>query len=116
MTEGRPMRGDGLDNLGDYVNERLTHASDSDEYAAANRTLEQELADLEALRSERGRADARTDIDALIKEAELRVERMEFRQGAQLEVGSNSQVDTDQLPPDAEARQNVTRRMDGNTR
>jgi len=116
MTEGRPIRGEGMDNLGDYVNERLTHASDSDEFAAANRTLEQELADLEALRTERGRTDARTDIDALIKEAELRVQRMEFRQGSQLEVGSGSQVDFDKLPPDAEARRSVTRQIDGNSR
>ncbi|HEX6289929.1 MAG TPA: hypothetical protein VFZ66_12105 [Herpetosiphonaceae bacterium] len=116
MTEGRRLRGDGDENLQDYVEERLTYASDTDDLAAANRTLEQELADLKALQQERGRADARTNIDALIKEAELRVQRMEFRQGSELERGSGSQVDFDQLPPDAAARKSITNRMDENTR
>jgi len=116
MTDGRPLRGEGVDNMQDYVNERLNYASSNDELAEANRTLEQEIADLDSLRAERSRADARENIEALIKEAELRVQRMEFRQGSQLEVGSSTQVDPEQLPPDAEARQNVTRRMDGNTR
>jgi len=116
MTDGRPLRGEGADNLQDYVNERLNYASSNDELAAANRTLEQELADLDSLRAERGRADARENVDALIKEAELRVQGIEFRQGSQIEVGSNTQVDPDQLPPDAEARQNITNRMDGSPR
>jgi hypothetical protein len=117
MTEGRPLHGEGAENIQDYVNERLNYASSNDDLAAANRTLEQELADLEALRGEQGRHDARTNIDALIKEAELRVERMQFRPGSeQLEVGSGSQVDFDQLPPDAEARQNVSNRLDDNAR
>ena len=116
MSEGRPLHGDGVENLQDYVNERLTYASDSDEYAEANRTLEQELADLKALHAERGRTDARTDIDALINESQLRVDRMQLRQGAQREVGSGSQVDFDQLPPQDEARANITNRIDENTR
>lgn len=115
MSEGRPLHGDGMENLQDYVNERLTYASDSDEYAEANRTLEQELVDLENLRAEQGRPDSRTDIDALINEAQLRVERMQLRQGAERSAGG-SQVDFDQLPPQDEARQNVINRMDGNTR
>lgn len=114
MTEGRPLRGDGVENLQDYVNERLTYASDSDEYAEANRTLEQELADLEGLRSERGQTHARPDIDALIDEAQLRVEGMELRQGAEREVGSGSQVDFNQLPPQDEARTNITNRINEN--
>jgi len=115
MTEGRPLHGDGMDNLQDYVNERLTYASDSDEYAEANRTLEQELADLEALRNQRGGTDAHPDMDRLITEAELRVERMRLRQGAQREVGSGTPVDFDQLPPEGEARQRITNRMNENS-
>ena len=116
MSEGRPLRGEGLDNLGDYVNERMTYASDSDEYAEANRTLEQELTDLQALHDERGRSDSRPNIDALIDEAQLRVNRMQLRQGAERAVGDGSQVDFDQLPPQDEARQNVTNRIDENAR
>jgi hypothetical protein len=116
MTEGRPLHGDGMENLQDYVNERMTYASDSDEYAEANRTLEQELADLQALRSERGQAHARPNLDALIDEAQLRVERMQLRQGAERAVGSGSQVDFEQVPPQDEARRNMSKRLDDNPR
>jgi hypothetical protein len=116
MSEGRRLHGEGMDNLEDYVNERLTYASDSDEYAEANRTLEQELADLQALNAERGQPQARPNIDALIDEAQLRVDRMQLRQGAERAVGSGSQVDFDQLPPQDEARQNVINRLDENAR
>jgi len=115
MTEGRPIRGDGMDNLQDYVEERLTSGTDSDEFAEANRTLQQELADLQTLQQERGQATARPDIDALIQEAQLRVDRMSMRPDqANLEATSGSVVDIDKLPPDAEARSNVARRLGGN--
>lgn len=108
MTEGRRLHGDGVENLQDYVEERLTYGTDSDEFADANRTLEQELADLQALQQERGRSDARPNIDALMKEAQLRVDRMSTRPDANdLEATSGSQVDFDKLPPDAEARSRV---------
>lgn len=116
MSEGRRLHGDGVENLQDYVAERLNYASNTDELAEDNRTLEQELADLEALQRERGQADARPNIDALIDEAQLRVERMKLRQGAEREVGSGSQVDFEQLPPQDEARQRITNRLDDNTR
>lgn len=115
MTEGRPLRGDGIENLQDYVEERMTYASDSDEYAEANRTLEQELADLQTLNQERGQPQARPNIDALIDEAQLRVDRMRQRSVGQLETGSGTQVDPDQLPPDAAARQSVVDRLSDQT-
>lgn len=113
MTEGRPLRGDGIENLQDYVEERLTYASDSNEFADANRTLEQELADLQTLQQERGQTQARPNIDALIDEAQLRVDRMQQRSAGQLETGSGIQADPDQLPPEGEARQNVVGRITG---
>lgn len=109
MAEGRPLRGDGIENLQDYVEERMTYASDSDEFAEAERTLEQELADLQALNQERGKPDARPDIDALIDEAQLRVGRMGG--AGTFEASSNVQADPDQLPPESEARQNEVARL-----
>lgn len=114
MTEGRPIKGDGLDNLQDYVAERLEYGTDSNEFAAANRTLEQELADLQTLQQERGQAQARPDIEALINEAQLRVDHMSVRPDAsQVESGTASTVDFDKLPPEAEARSAVTRNLGG---
>lgn len=109
MAEGRPLRGDGIENLQDYVEERMTYASDSDEYAAAERTLEQELADLQALNQERGKPDARPNIDALIDEAQLRVGRMDG--AGTFEASSGVQADPDLLPPESEARQNEVARL-----
>lgn len=114
MTEGRPLHGDGMENLQDYVQERLTYASDSDEYAEANQRLQQQLADLEALQQERGRPEARPDIDALINEAQLNVDRLRGN-AAGIETGSGSQVDFDKLPPDAAARDSLTDRLNNNT-
>lgn len=110
MAEGRPLRGEGIENLQDYVEERLTYASDSDEYAAADRTLEQELADLQALHQERGRQDARPNLDALIDEAQLRVDQLRGDAGS-FEASTGGQADPDLLPPDSEARQNEVARM-----
>ncbi len=115
MTEGRPIRGDGMDNLQDYVEERLTYGTDSDEFAAANWTLEQELADLQTLQQERGQAHARPDIEALIQEAQLRVDRMSMRPDRDdMQATSGSVVDIDKLPPEAEARSRVARRLGAN--
>jgi|GEM_PF-5665632 len=109
MAEGRPIHGDGIDNLQDYVEERLTYGTDSDEFAAANRTLEQAQADLATLQQEHGRSDARPDVDALINEAQLEVDRMQ--QPSQQVLGGAVQSDSDRLPPEAEARSAVTKRM-----
>ncbi len=114
MAEGRRLHGDGMENLQDYVEERLTYGTDSDEFAEANRTLEQELADLQALQQERGQSSPRPDIEALIQEAQLRVDRMSTRPDADnLDATSGSQVDVEKLPPDAEARARITRTLGG---
>lgn len=113
MTEGRPLRGDGIENLQDYVEERLTYGTDSDEFADANRTLQQQLADLQTLQQERGQTHARPNIDALIDEAQLRVDRMQQRSAGQIETGGGMMSDPDQLPPEGEARQNVVGRISG---
>ncbi len=111
MTEGRPIHGkDFEENMEDYVKERLTHASDSDEYADATRTLEQEMADLEALQAERLHPDARPNIDALIEEGQARIDRL--RQGSgQYQATGGVQADPDQMPPETEARSRATDRV-----
>jgi hypothetical protein len=107
MAEGRRLRGEGLENLEDYVQERATYASDSDELAEQNRTLEQELADLQQLHLERSQPNARTDVDALIDAAQTRVDRMRNQQGGTLETEAGTATDFEKLPPDAAARARV---------
>ena len=108
MTERRPIQGEGMENLENYVESTLTNASDSDELAADNRTLEQHLADLQALHLERSQPTARPDIDALIEQAQLQVDRMSTRPSAgALESDTSSGADYTKLPPDAEARSRV---------
>jgi hypothetical protein len=111
MTEGRPIHGkDFEENMEDYIQERMTDASDSDEYAELDRTLEQELADLKALQAERSRPDARPNIDALIAEAQSRVDRV--RQGSgQFQATGGVKADPEQMPPEAEARSRTTDRI-----
>jgi hypothetical protein len=53
-AEGRRIRGEGLAHEQDYIEERMTYAGDTDEYAEAARRLEQEAADLERLNRQRG--------------------------------------------------------------
>ncbi len=111
MTEGRPIHGkDFEENMEDYFKERIEYASDSDEYADLDHTLEQELADLKALQEERSRSDARHNIDALIEERQSRIDRLRQR-GGQLEATSGSQVDLEQMPPEAEARAQAIDRL-----
>lgn len=108
MAEGRPKRDEGIPNLQAYVADSLTHASDSDELAEENRTLEQELADLQALHLERTQPDARPDVDALIAEAQLRVDRMSTTPNAgTLESDASSGADYRKAPPEAEARSRI---------
>lgn len=108
MAKGRPIHGEGLENLQDYVAETATYASDTNELAEENRTLEQELADLQALHQERTLPSARPNVDALIQEAQLRVDRLNTRPSAEtLESDSGSGADYTKMPPDAEARSRV---------
>ncbi len=113
---GGPYREDkAVDNWGKYIEERLTTGTQADQLEDQTRALEQATADLEALRQERSGPQPRADIDALIEQAELRIERMKLRQGAERAATPGSQVDLDQTPPEAEARANVTAQIDRQT-
>jgi len=112
MAEGRRIHGDGVDNLQDYIEERLEEGTSTERLAEGSRTLQQELADLQALQQERGQPHARTNIEALIQEAQLRVDRMSLRPDvSQLEATAGSMVDFDKLPPANEARSQVVREL-----
>jgi len=116
MTERGPIRGDGVDNLQNYVENRLVEGTSAEALAEGNRSLQQEMADLQALQQERGQPNARPDIDALIQEAQLRVDRMSVRPDpSKLESGSGSAVDFDKLPPSDEARRRVVHDLGSET-
>jgi len=53
-AQGRRIRGEGLEHEQDYIEERMTYAGNTDEYAEAADRLAQEAADLERLNRERG--------------------------------------------------------------
>ena len=110
--ESRGMRGEGLEHEQDYIQERLVNASQTDEYAEAARTLEDERRELDALMARRGATDAEPNLEALINDAQLRVDRMQLRQGG--EIGAaDSPVDLNQQPPEAEARARTSSQMGG---
>lgn len=115
MSGGPYREDDAVDNWGEYIEERLTTGTQADRLEEQSRTLEQEMAELEALRQERSGPQPRADIDALIEQAELRIERMKLRQGAERAVTPGSQVDLEQTPPEAEARAQVTSQIDRQT-
>jgi hypothetical protein len=115
MSGGQYREDDAVDNWGEYIEERLTTGTQADRLEEQSRTLEQEMAELEALRQERSGPQPRADIDALIEQAELRIERMKLRQGAERAVTPGSQVDLEQTPPEAEARAQVTDQIDRQT-
>lgn len=117
MTEGRRLHGDdSIENLQDYVEERMTYASDSDEYADMNRLLERDEAELERDETalERGRSgtapsSGSMDVDALEAEANLDVGMDRARGSAPIEAQGDGQVDYDRLAPQDEARARMTR-------
>jgi hypothetical protein len=115
MAEGRRLHGDGAENLQDYVEERATYGTDSDEFAEANERLQQELADLQSAGQEQAQPQAQPNTEALIDEAQLPADQMDLRQGSDREAGAGSQVDFDKLPPDAEARSRVTKGLNNQT-
>lgn len=107
MAEGRPLHGDGMENLQDYVEERLTYGSDSDEYADANRELQRQMADLKALQQEREGSAARPNIDALIEEAQLDLQRARLSGTERAVGGGDMPSDPRVLPPQNEARNRI---------
>jgi len=112
MAEGRRIHGDGVENVQNYIEERLEEGTSTEQLAQGSRTLEHEMADLQALQHERGQPNPRPDIDALIQEAQLRVDRMSLRPDAsQLEATAGSSIDFDKLPPANEARSQVVREL-----
>ena len=54
QAQGRRIHGEGLEHEQDYIEERITYAGNTDEYAEAAKRLEQEAADLERLNRQRG--------------------------------------------------------------
>ena len=54
QAQGRRIQGEGLAHEQDYVEERMTYAGNTDEYAEAARRLAQDAADLERLNRQRG--------------------------------------------------------------
>ncbi len=101
--ESRGMRGDGLEHEQDYIQERLENASQSDEYAEAARRLEDESRDLQAMMDGRDSGGGEPNVEALENDAQLPVDRMQLRQGGAIGA-SDSPVDLNQQPPEAEAR------------
>ncbi|WP_029214506.1 hypothetical protein [Kallotenue papyrolyticum] len=114
---------DPVDNLQDYIADRFATSSDVDELTQANRRLEQSEADLQRqlaalerqindLEQERQGPNPRPDIDRLIEEARLNLERMHLRQGAERAIPPGAQVDLAATPPTDEARERLTDRLD----
>ncbi len=101
--ESRGIHGEGLEHERDYIEERIDDAGDTGDYAAASEKLKQEERDLAAMAGGQGASKADGDSGALRREADVGGDRLQHRQGAQLEATSRSQVDLDQQPPEAEA-------------
>jgi hypothetical protein len=115
MTGGPYREQDATENWQEYIEDRLTTGTQADRLEEQTRTLDQEMADLEALQQERAGAGPRADIDALIEQAQLRIERMRLRQGAEQAAMPATEIDVSQTPPEAEARANVTRQIGDQT-
>ena len=116
--EGRRIKGDGIEHEQDYIKERIEQAGDTDEYAEAADVLEDELQDLKALNAQggqTGQSGASGAGNAVRETANIPVAGDELRQGAALDITTNSVVDTRQLPPDAEARSRTTSQLEGGT-
>ena len=108
--EGRRIHDEGLEHEQDYVQERIEQTSDSDEFAEAAQRLRDEVQDLEGSTGNPGASGAEPELNALRRQATTPVERMEVRQGGELDASRGSPVDPEQQPPEAEAR---TRVVDG---
>lgn len=111
----REIHGDGLEHEADYVRERLENASDTSDYAAASERLKDELSDLQSINSGQGQPAHGSESPAAEASASTDEERMRLRQGGELDVTTNSVVDVEQHPPEAEARAGVTGRINRGT-
>lgn len=108
MAEGRRLHGDGVENLQDYVEERITYGTDSDEFAEANQQLEQQSADLNRGQQVGANQQRGPDVGALEDEAQLDTDRMRPHGDAQLESSAGSTFNPEAMPPEAEARNRVS--------
>jgi hypothetical protein len=115
IMEGRRIRGDGLDHEQDYVRERIEQVGGTDDYAEASEVLEEELEDIDAARggARQGSQEDDPSLAQLRQTAGMPVERGELRQGDALDVTTNSVVDVQQLPPEAEARSRTKSQLEG---
>ncbi len=117
IMDGRRIRGDGLDHEQDYVRERIEQVGGTDDYAEAAETLEDELEDIDAAQrgAPQGSQEDDQSLTQLRQMANMPVERGELRQGDALDVTTNSVVDVQQLPPEAEARSRTKSQLEGGT-
>ncbi len=113
--EGRRIRGERIDHEQDYVRERIEQTGGTADYAEAADTLKEELHDLTSPSQGDTTPAGSADTDMLRSEAGVPTEGMDVRLGDALDPTTNSPIDPEQLPPDAEARARVTAGMEGGT-
>ena len=110
--ESREIRGEGVDHEQDWIQERLVDASHTDEYAEAAETLKDQARDLQSLTAQGAPSGGEPNLDVLSADAQLPVDRMQLRQGGEAGA-SDSPIDLNQQPPEAEARARSTARTGG---
>lgn len=109
MAEGRRLHGDGMENIEDYIEERATYGTDTNEIAEENRVLEQELHDLQNLEQQRGTTTQQPNIDALTEEAQLPSNQLDLRSGTpNIDPTASVNNGIEQMTPQQEARQSIT--------
>lgn len=107
MAEGRRIKGeDFVENMQDYVEERMTEGTDVDELSADARALRQQAADLQHLQQGGATTPTSPDQDALAKEAQIPSGRMDVRPDP-ADLSIDATVDPRQQPPQAEARERM---------
>lgn len=97
--EGRRLRGEGIENIQDYIEERMTEAGDVDEIAESNEQLEEELRDLRGLEQQPSSDVLETTANSSVGSAESPNEAAT--------AASVGPVDPEQLPPVSAARSQV---------
>ncbi len=105
--DSRSVPGEGITHEQNWVEERLTEATNTDEFAAAADRLEQEVRDLQAPATGGGAGGAVSATGPSDIQNQSRGDRMSVRTDAHLDPGRGGQIDPDQAPPEAEARATV---------
>jgi hypothetical protein len=109
--ESRRIPGRGIEHEQNYIEERMIDASNTDELAAQNEQLKDELRDLQGLTASRQSAEASED--ALTTAADRPLDDGEMASEAAT-AASVGPVDVEQLPPSAEARARIQKDAGGN--